>query len=464
MVRPLALKGWCWVPYEHVRDLAALRSELTYTPKFAEPDDPPVVLYEDHSEWEMIGVPASYGLRVFAGVEVDDARSDGEPLARHPGAKLPTPRDSRQAEFMAAMNEAAREHQIFNACAPTGTGKTVAALNTVAHLGRKTLVLVHLDALRQQWIREIRKHLGVPMRRIGTPTDFHDKDFVVATLQSVALAPGQRPDAFYNGFGTVIFDEVHRAGAPVFSQAVWQFPARYRIGLSATLRRKDGGDRVFTWHLGPARVTSEQEAMPIQVWPRWYHCGKYQLWGWEHGSRMKCLSLDRNRNQRIAGIIKKMYDGERNSLVVADTINHLKTLRRMVVEAGVPESETGMFVGSEPYVERKPVAGTDRVQEVRKTRQVSKRELERVKRESRIIFATYSMMKEGVDIPRLDAGIDATPRSDAEQLIGRIRRRQEGKKSPVIWVTIVDSQCDRSLNYYHKRLVEYRRAGAEVVQ
>jgi hypothetical protein len=75
---------------------------------------------------------------------------------------------------------------------------------------------------------------------------------------------------------------------------------------------------------------------------------------------------------------------------------------------------------------------------------------------------TYGMMKEGIDIPRLDGGIDATPQSDAIQLVGRIRRPHEGKRD-ALWITLVDSRCDRSIRYYGSRLEEYRSAGMEVM-
>ena len=179
---------------------------------------------------------------------------------------------------------------------------------------------------------------------------------------------------------------------------------------------------------------------------------------------IKCLSEDYYRNVRISKLVKRMYDRGRQAIVVAETINHLQTLMRLSKREGVPDDVMVLFSSQVNYTEEVPVGPEGRLQPVAKKRNQSKSTLDRIKRESQIIFAPYGMMKEGVDIPRLDAGIDATPRSDATQLIGRIRRTGEGKKSPVIWVTVVDVNCERSLRYYRGRLSEYEQCGAEVTE
>ncbi|AHC30483.1 hypothetical protein CC53_gp066 [Rhizobium phage vB_RleS_L338C] len=69
------------------------------------------------------------------------------------------------------------------------------------------------------------------------------------------------------------------------------------------------------------------------------------------------------------------------------------------------------------------------------------------------------MMTEGIDIPRLDAGIDVLPRGDATQLIGRIRRPRPGKPEPV-WITLLDTKCFMSKKYFERRCKDYQATGA----
>ena len=54
-----------------------------------------------------------------------------------------------------------------------------------------------------------------------------------------------------------------------------------------------------------------------------------------------------------------------------------------------------------------------------------------------MIFGTYSMASEGLDLPALDTIVFATPKCDVEQAIGRILRSCYGKKTPVV-IDLVD--------------------------
>lgn len=465
MLHTAHLRGWLWLPYTAVADLDHLKKQLVFKPPRykGKPKPDPVLMYYDDPARERVGVPQAWGFEHFGRwLDVVDETTTGQEVV-NPGS-LPTPLDDRQAKFMAELLAGMQTQKRFVAKAPTGSGKTVSSLWAAHQVGRKTLILVHLDRLKAQWIKEIRERLGIPRQAIGEVAGdkciWHDRDYVVGMLQSVAYQPLRYPVEFYRSFGTVIYDEVHRCGAPVFSQAVWQFPAAVRLGLSATVERRDGADVIFRNHLGELAVTSTQEALPLQVWPIWYE-SQSKLWGENHGARIKCLSLDRHRNERIAGLVKRMYDSGRQAIIVAEGIVHLQTLMHVCAGLGIPKEVMGQFT-AQVHDTRKVRAG-DRMQEVKKMKKQSAGTLERIKENSQLIFATYGMIKEGIDIPRLDAGIDATPRSDATQLIGRIRRPHPGKKEPILWITMVDVACNRSLRYYQQRLAEYTEAGAEVV-
>ncbi len=468
---PAILDGWLWLPNSMVkREMPDVRKSLVFQPRTGMDGVKPdlLLLYQEDALRDMLGVPQAWGLERFGDlIEVEDRTTEGEPFAsdcKMPSPNHPSVKDPEaQAKFMNDMMVEARHNKRFIAMAPTGTGKTVVGALTAARLGRKTLVLSHMDRINAQWVETFRDMMGVDIRRIGEVQQgrctYHDKDVVIGTLQTVARSPGRFPDDFYSGFGTVIFDEVHRCGAPVFSQAVWQFPAAYRIGLTAQIHRKDGAEKIFTRHIGQVRVISQQVALPIEVWPRWYK-SKRPPWGDSHGARIKCLTQDEQRNRVLIKMILRMHAAGRNTLIVSETVSHLQRLMHMCAEAGMPKADMGQFTATAKEMKNERV-GT-RTQKVLRIRKRSAAELDHVKSTSQMIFATYGMIKEGVDIPRLDGGIDATPRTDALQLIGRIRRPHPGKKSPILWVTLVDSNCDRSLGYYEKRLVEYQEAGATV--
>jgi len=83
----------------------------------------------------------------------------------------------------------------------------------------------------------------------------------------------------------------------------------------------------------------------------------------------------------------------------------------------------------------------------------------------RYLFATYSLAKEGLDIPCLERLFLTTPQKDyavITQSIGRIARTCDGKKPPIAF-DFVDS-----INYlqksYKKRCATYNKNGCYYVE
>lgn len=469
-VRPAILGAWFYAPLEAVggpAELDRLKGELTIVGRFAESEDDVMRLWTERLPG-YIGVPRAFGRERFAGLPIDDRRIEGgviTSVTKRPDPNHPKVLDpAAQAAFMRNIHGAMVGLEDVLAGAPTGSGKTVSFLDAAASYARTTLILVHLERLADQWAEEIHDKLGVPFDRIGKVQgpicQWEGKDFAVGILNSVSAK--MYPPAFYRHWGVVCFDEVHKVGSPFFSQAICKFPAKVRIGLSATMKRKDGTERVYYHHLGPVRVQSTAQALPIKVYVL-KHVTRSELWGRDHGSRMKCLTLDRERNDLIVRAIKRMFDAGRQALVVSEGVEHLQNLMTLAEQAGVPRGVMGQFTGQSHRKTNEFVIDANG----RKRRKVVKTKLKAetlkgVKENAQIIFATYGMIKEGIDIPRLDAGIDATPRGDATQLIGRVRRPVPGKKDAV-WITINDVRCVISSRYFKKRLKDYLASGAEVV-
>lgn len=458
------LSGWYYVPVGVVPSLPDLRKRLTFVPRSFDDQEPvePIRMF-DESVAGYIGVPREFGLSQFKQLPVEDRTVRGSPIrgvSKRPNPNHPRVRNpAAQAQFMQDLRAGFEKHRSFIAMAATGSGKTVCALDTAASLGCRTLVLVHLERLMFQWREEIADKLGVPESRIGLvqqdTCEWEGKDFCVGLLHSVVRR--RYPDEFYRAFGLVVYDEVHKVGSQFFAPAVSLFPSRYRLGLSATPARKDGGDKVFFWHLGPIRVTSDADALPMKVYvvP---HRATSNLWGSTHGARMKCLSVDPRRNELIVSFIKRFYESGRNALVVGESVAHLQKLMLLAERAGVPRASMGQFTSMRHQHALSEQTGRTVIAKSKQTKET----LDKIKESAQIIFATYGMMTEGIDIPRLDAGIDATPRSAATQLIGRIRRPMPGKKMPV-WITLRDIRCSVSERYFASRCKDYRSSNAEVI-
>jgi superfamily II DNA or RNA helicase len=88
-----------------------------------------------------------------------------------------------------------------------GAGKTVMALNILAHIKRKTLIVVHKDFLLRQWKERIEQFLpGAKVGKIQADImDIEGKDIVIGMLQSLSMK--EYPPSIFQEFGFTIIDE-----------------------------------------------------------------------------------------------------------------------------------------------------------------------------------------------------------------------------------------------------------------
>ena len=135
-----------------------------------------------------------------------------------------------------------------------GFGKTATALATIAREKQKTLIICPTTALREQWLSEIKKFLGVTAGQFGSGILNTDSPIVVANIQTAikhitTLAPQ---------FGMIVIDECHRTPASTFLSLLEASRAKYRIGLSATTWRKDGLHCLLPGLFSPMCISPEK--------------------------------------------------------------------------------------------------------------------------------------------------------------------------------------------------------------
>ena len=150
--------------------------------------------------------------------------------------------------------DAMLKHETGVLSATTAFGKTVVAAWLIARRRVNTLVLVHRRQLLDQWVERLAAFLGVPAKSIGRigggrnkPTGLLD----VAVIQSL-VRKGVVDDRV-GDYGQVIVDECHHVSAHSFEQVVRRAKARFVVGLSATVTRKDGHHPIIFMQCGPVR-------------------------------------------------------------------------------------------------------------------------------------------------------------------------------------------------------------------
>jgi len=343
--------------------------------------------------------------------------------------------------------------------ADTGYGKTIIGAALIARMKVKTLILTTESDNLDDWVNSLKIILGDVKIGLWRADKTPDADCVavVGLIQSVMKGPDRYGPDLYQDFGLVICDEVHRMGADKFSQAMWFLPAKHRIGLSATVNRKDGRQKLFKAHIGPVKVkgkftTLVPKVIRVQTTfrvPR-THDEEDNLVQIEHspGKTAHIFRILKSNKPRNATIIKYVKAGAakgRNIIVFSDTIKHLQMLMEQAVKAGVPEGDIGLYAGTANY--KGGAKKAKAAQQEAKERQV--------------VFTTYTMAATGTNIPRLDMAILAAPKSGVIQAIGRIRRILDGKPVPVV-VDFVDDDSPVFDGYARSRLKYYKSLGCEI--
>lgn len=463
---PAVLAGTVAIPKAEVANYQALVDSLTlsYTSLGADEAVEILAYREDATHLYM---PRQFGISYCNQFQIplEDATSLGDEVLF---PCVPGMREG-QAPVLEELVEKCQSFYDYIFRARTGFGKTVVTCLLGARLGRRMLVVVDQENLADQWVETLTTLFGVEKvgRIQGSVCDVVDYPVSVAMVQT--LASRRLDDWVYNYFGFIAFDEVHTAGAPTFSRALMDFSAAYRIGVSATPRRRDTLQKLLDMNLGKVRVfvadahgkssvVIRKHATPVS----WY-ANKAKV----AGRYISELAEDGARNLLIAESAVMLLESGRDTLVLGDRIEQLVQLHSLCYYLGVPEEVMGVYTGRSyafgwqrntsparrpPGWERDAPFTPVKYDLVEK--KVPKASLQQIKNEARLIFATYQMFSKGVDVPRLAGGVDASPRGQAEQVHGRILRVQDGKPVP-IWITLADENSYRSLFQLVGRLADY---------
>jgi superfamily II DNA or RNA helicase len=332
----------------------------------------------------------------------------------------------------------------------TVTHNTVMAVWLMAQLRSKTLVMVHKTFLMAQFKDTLRKFC--PNIRVGTiqgkTYDIAGKHVVLGMLQTLCNVHSQIIPELCTEFDLVVVDECHHIAARVFSRAMLRFPSIYTLGLSATPDRKDGLTHVIKWFVGSTVVTPKQReertcmVQIIQFEHEAHRCGnadcaygceKRRKYGTQTvmiPSMISAMVACPQRTHRIAAVIMGVLESQptRNVLVVTDRVEHARTLLQLVHQH--PATRPGLYIGCMKQQDR-----------------------DRVAQECNVIFGTYALTREGLDIQKLDTLVMATPTGDVVQTAGRIMRAR-GDNDPLI-LDIVDDYSV-FVNQARKRQKFYR--------
>jgi superfamily II DNA or RNA helicase len=379
--------------------------------------------------------------------DLEDHREIGTPLP----AGVSLQGELRRSQLKAFDALVAHDNGVL--AATTAFGKTVVAAALVAHRARNTLILVHRRELLNQWVERLRSFLNIDPKQIGVigggkrkPTGVID----VALIQSL-VRKGEVADLVAD-YGHLIIDECHHLSAASFELVARRSKARYVVGLSATVARKDGHHPIIFMQCGPVRHRVDARVQAAERGIR--HRVRDRLTRFELPPPLAsadrpsmpaiyaALAQDSGRNDLIFDDVLKSLEAKRSPLVLTERKDHLDYLRQrfspfvknLVVLRG------GMSAGDRKMAEAAMRVSDD---------------------QERLILATGRYIGEGFDDARLDTLFLTMPiawKGTLAQYVGRLHRQHDGKRD-VLVVDYVDQGVPVLARMAAKRRAGYRALG-----
>ena len=436
-----------FVPKNEI-DVEAYRRRYTVKSSYS---NGPVISYYKEDDY-YFGIPR-HALRLTRAIasELEDRRVLGSPVNINFKGKLWDYQLKAIDEFSTLV---AKGGSGFFLEAAPGSGKTVMGLKMLSLLGVTSLVIVPKSDLVKQWKSRILSFTDIKEDEIGIVeggnSDYVGKKIVIGLVHSVIIDRISTKE-FCSYFGAILFDECDSSLPPkTFSSASGMFPAKYRIGMTASATRADGLHVIFEENLAQFKlkcVNTKTLAPTVILHVFKESSGEIPSYLRDlqrRGVLISNLANNPVRNDLIANYASKSYSSGRPTLIISDRKEQLKQLEKLLVKVyKIPKEEIGYFVRS---LDGKNLKEADKKHSADNCQ---------------IILATYGMMSRGTDIPRLSCLILATIRSDLKQTLGRIERFMENKESPIL-IDLVDSHYKETMNSAKARIKFYKDRNLQI--
>lgn len=356
-----------------------------------------------------------------------------------------------------------------------GGGKTISILGLIDKIKQPTLIIVHEHRLSSQWISEIKKRLNgnFTLGELNGEKQI-DGDIVVGIINTIYRIFQEKP-SYFDKFGMIVCDEVHHLPANMMLTVVNNFPAKYRMGVTGTVKRRDGkhiliydvlGEKLLD--IGAEDIKHRVTGFEFKVINTNIYTEIPTIFRWTGRKReqvldiAKCIGLLVDNTERNNLIIKEVSDLIENGyypLILSDRVEHNKRMHEHLTELGY---KSVLLIGE--------------------TRKKAKWEDIRSDTSIQCIVANTKIASEALDLPNLSAIVLTCPSSNLPQIkqrVGRIRRHVDGKKLPLVIdicdnlayfrndygevVNLLQILTTKRINFYKKLIKEYGEEEQTVV-
>ena len=283
------------------------------------------------------------------------------------------------------------------AVVPCGMGKTEIMAALVAMVGVVTVIVAPKLVLVHQIIMKLMSRVpGLMATEWTSCRKDCSGEVIVTTPKSMDDLRTALRAKYGVEAGLLIVDEVHHCPAKLMFQSManWGCP---RVGLTATLRRGDGFEKVIPLMMGPLAARVKRPWTPGTVrleWVRTSRLERARTWA----DTITQLTGHKDRNDDIIAIVtrclarvqRKQADGR--VLILTDRRDHAIQFFQVTKET----QKSGLFIGNQTQKQRDFASN-----------------------EAEIIWSTMSMAYEGLDLSNIAAVVFVTRKREIEQAAGR---------------------------------------------
>ena len=334
-----------------------------------------------------------------------------------------------------------------------GSGKTQMGIALAARLGRRTLWLCHTRDLITQSRERAKLYMSEDL--MGTITNGKvnlGTGITFATIQTMSKLDLSQ---YKNYWDVIIVDEVHRvSGSPTavtqYQKVLNGLAARHKYGLSATVHRSDGMiEATFALTGGIACKVPDEAVqgkimqvgiLPVSTGVELTREALNTDGTLNYTKLITYLTRNLTREEVIVNAIKN--EKGHSCLILSDRLEHLEHMMNWLPAA---MKQDAVMISGKMTTKRGQLARKQALDDMRSGKK-------------KYLFATYSLAKEGLDVPCLEVLFLTTPQTDyavVTQSIGRVARTCINKSKPIVYDFVDDDPY--FAKSFKKRCTIYRK-------